>query len=126
MVDLICLREGFAENAQELFALGYMGKVNLLLSSLSLVNAMYICRKYSYQDIVKSLTEITSFVDVIDMKGQSAVAALSSSWSDYEDAVQFYTALSCSSDCIVTRNEKDFALSTIPVYNIEHFLNLVM
>lgn len=48
LVDLICLREGFAENAQKLFALGYMGKLNLQLSSLSLVNAMYICRKYSY------------------------------------------------------------------------------
>ena len=41
---------------------------------------------------------------------------LSSNWKDYEDATQNQTALLSNADCIVTRNKKDFSLSSLPVY----------
>lgn len=42
-------------------------------------------------------------------------AALASSFDDYEDALQYYSALTENVDVIVTRNKKDFLLSKIPV-----------
>lgn len=41
LIDLICSREPFIEKAQLIFALGYSGKVNLLISALSFVNTIY-------------------------------------------------------------------------------------
>ena len=35
--------------------------------------------------------------------------------NDFEDALQYFSALQSGADCIVTRNKKDFLLSPIPV-----------
>ena len=42
-------------------------------------------------------------------------AALASSFEDYEDALQYYSALTRNVDVIVTRNKKDFTSANIPV-----------
>ena len=47
---------------------------------------------------------------------------LNSGWKDYEDATQHRSAIDENSDCIVTRNKKDFKASTIPVMTAMEFL----
>lgn len=44
---------------------------------------------------------------------------------DFEDCVQYYSALSGEMDCIVTRNKKDFENSDIPIYTSSEFLDLL-
>ena len=48
--------------------------------------------------------------------------ALASSFVDYEDALQYYSALSKNVDVIVTRNIKDFQYSKIPVLTPDEYL----
>ena len=126
LIDLVCLREPFAEQAQKLFALGYIGKLSLITSALSFVNTIYIGRKYNYVDVREKLNEISQFVHVADLKGDTAIWALSCPWKDYEDATQSQSAVIESADCIVTRNKKDFLLSPIPVYTIEELWKQLM
>ena len=40
LIDLLCERESFVQSARMLFAYGYAGRLALVLSSLSLVNAV--------------------------------------------------------------------------------------
>ena len=40
--------------------------------------------------------------------------ALSSDFSDFEDAIQYYTALDNKLEIIITRNKKDFKKSKLP------------
>lgn len=124
LIDLVCSREGFVENAQHLFALGYMRSITLMLSSLSFVNTVYVARKYGYSEVSKALKKISSFVDIVDLKGSAVIDALSSDWKDYEDAVQYQSSVLSSAECIVTRNKKDFSLSSIPVYTVEEFMKI--
>ena len=49
--------------------------------------------------------------------------ALASAFDDYEDALQYYSALNKKVDVIVTRNKKDFAHSKLPVLSPDEFLN---
>ena len=44
---------------------------------------------------------------------------------DYEDATQNATALKAEADCIVTRNQKDFSESSLPVYAPAELLELL-
>ena len=46
-------------------------------------------------------------------------------WKDYEDAVQYMSAIKENADCIVIRNKKDFGKSVIPVYTIEELMSLM-
>ena len=124
LIDLVCAREPFFNDAKSLFALGYRDDVDLSISALSFVNTMYIGRKYQLtkEQLIHSLTIIADFVDVLDLRGRDVVDMLASGWKDYEDATQHAGALLANADCIVTRNKKDFLMATIPVYTIEEFL----
>ena len=125
LIDLLCERESFVQSARMLFAYGYSGRLTLVLSSLSLVNAVYIARKYGYIDVRERLDDITEFVEVVDLRKEVAKRALTCEWKDYEDAVQYMSAIKDNADCIVTRNKKDFWKSVIPVYTIEELMSLM-
>lgn len=125
LLDLLCEREPFVQNARMLFAYGYAGRMSLVLSSLSLVNAVYISKKYGYIDTRERLADITEFVRVVDLHEDVVREALACDWKDYEDAVQHMSAIKEKVDCIVTRNKKDFMQSIIPVYTIDELMSLM-
>ena len=93
LLDFLCEREPFVQNARMLFAYGYAGRMSLVLSSLSLVNAVYISKKYGYVDARERLADITEFVRVVDLHEDVAREALVCDWKDYEDAVQYMSAI---------------------------------
>ena len=124
LIDYVCQRNEFADAANRLVALGYMGKVKLQTSALSYVTAMYVAHKYCRDNVRNALVAISQFIDVLDLKSSTVVEMLSSEWKDYEDAAQNATAMKAQADCIVTRNKKDFAKSSLPVLTSEELLKL--
>ena len=48
--------------------------------------------------------------------------AIMAKMPDFEDAIQFFSALSIDADCIITRNVKDFPADILPVFTPEAFL----
>ncbi len=127
LIDLVCSREEFLSDAQSLFSLGYAGKIQLSLSALSFINAVYISRKYRFpiQAVKQSLLSIASFTEITGLTGDVVTWALSCDWNDYEDATQYKSAISINADCIVTRNKKDYQNSDIPVYTPNEFLTMI-
>lgn len=123
LVDFVCRRDVFFEPAKALFAIGYIGKVKLVISSLSVLNAVYIGRKYGSTQIKEKLKSLSHFVEIVDLASDIVISELTSNWKDYEDAVQHRSAIKINADCIVTRNKPDFSLSSIPVYTVEEFLD---
>ena len=47
---------------------------------------------------------------------------LASQFKDFEDAMQYYTAVKAKADVIITRNGKDFAVSKLPVMTAAEYL----
>ena len=124
LVDLVLSREEWLADAQHIFALGYVGDIQLVVSALSFVNTVYLAKKYKYpSDKVHGILRlIADFVEVADLRGKSVVDMLNSKWKDYEDATQYCSAIDENADCIVTRNKKDFQNSEIPVFTVAEFL----
>ena len=127
LVDLVLSRQEFLPNAQRVFAIGYAGEVQLVVSALSFVNTVYLGRKYKFpmDDVLSKLRMIADFVDVADLSGQNVVDMLTSGWRDYEDATQYRSAIDEQADCIVTRNKKDFKAGTLPVLSPVEFFNKI-
>ena len=48
--------------------------------------------------------------------------ALSSQFDDFEDALQYYSAIQAKADMIITRNGKDFKHSKLPVMTAGEYL----
>jgi predicted nucleic acid-binding protein len=127
LVDLVLSRQEFLPDAQRVFAIGYAGEAQLVVSALSFVNTVYLGRKYKFpmDDVLSKLRMIADFVDVADLSGQNVVDMLNSGWRDYEDATQHRSAIDEQADCIVTRNKKDFKASTLPVLTPLEFFNRI-
>ena len=127
LVDLVLSRQEFLSDAQRVFALGYSGEAQLMVSALSFVNTVYLGRKYKYpmDEVYTKLRMIADFVDVADLRGGNVIDMLSSGWKDYEDATQHRSAIDEQADCIVTRNKKDFKASTIEVLTPVEFFDRI-
>ena len=125
LIDYVCQRKDFADAANCLVALGYIGKVKLQVSALSYVTAMFVAHKYGHDNVKNALSAVSQFVEVLDLQATIVVETLSSDWKDYEDATQNATALKAEADCIVTRNKKDFSESSLPVYTPAELLELL-
>ena len=51
--------------------------------------------------------------------------SLASTFKDFEDAVQYYSALHVKADCLITRNKSDYRTDRLPVMTPEEFLALI-
>ena len=67
----------------------------------------------------KVISELCELDELIIEKG------LNSDFSDFEDSLQYFSALRTECDIIITRNGKDFKKSIIPVMTPDEFLNSI-
>jgi len=123
IIDLLLNREG-ADDAAALLDGAERGEYKLSLCALSYTNIYYSLRKYlSHEERINCLTQISEVLLSAPVDNNVVTAALHSGWSDFEDAVQYCAAVSVGiTDGIVTRNEKDFILSEIPIVNPIEFM----
>lgn len=61
----------------------------------------------------------------MDLSAEAVLQTLRSDWDDYEDELQYRSALMLEADCIVTRNKKDFEKAVIPVYTADEFMQIL-
>ena len=93
------------------------------VAGITPINVCYIVRKIKGADVAREAVDLlisTLHVCVIDQ--QVLQAALAIPMTDYEDAVQVAAAVKLQLDAVVTRNTKDYANATIPVFSPADFL----
>lgn len=125
VLDLLGKRIEFYREAQELFTLSDHGKIHLCVSSLTIANTHYILsRQLKVADARKVLRQFKVLVDVLPLHDKILELSLDSSFKDFEDAIQYYSALEGKANKIITRNKKDFKSASIPVLTAREYLLL--
>lgn len=123
-IDLLAKRDDFYKEAQDLFTLADYKKVKLYVSSLTFANIHYLLAKVHGRDNArKILIQFKVLVEVLPLDDKIIELALSSDFNDFEDAIQYYTALENGLNIIVTRNKKDFKTAKLPVLTANEFLS---
>lgn len=123
VIDYLSKREPFGEEAYALFQ--SRKEWQLCVSALSFTTIYYVLRKgKDHQSLLVLLGGLCQLVEILPTDDRTIVGAISSGFSDFEDAVQYYTALSSQVDIIITRNVKDYICSSIPVMTPTEFLSL--
>ena len=116
LLDLLARREPYYLEAARLFSMADKKKLALTISSLSIVNTHYILRKQkSESEVRKVLHNLKILVKILPLDERICTLALNSDFSDFEDAIQYYTAIEHGQEIIVTRNVSDYKTSTLPV-----------
>ncbi len=123
MIDIIDMREPFYTDAAKLIVLAETKQVEITASSLSFVNTFYVLVKTHPKDVLKEVLKKFRIVcNVAAIDEMNIDKSLYSSFNDFEDAVQYYSAVHCKSDIFITRNKKDFKVSEIPIMTPSEFL----
>ncbi|MDR1150461.1 MAG: PIN domain-containing protein [Clostridiales bacterium] len=101
------------------------GKYEGYTSSIIFTNTYYIQRKLKNHDTaINFLKKLRLVLNVLNVNDKIIQKALESGFSDFEDAVQYYTAIENKIDFIVTRNVKDYKKSTIKVLRPSQYLKI--
>lgn len=122
-MDLLEKREEFYQEAQELFTLSDKKNVRLYISALTLANVHFLLFKHLKMEARKVLAKFKVLVEVLAVDDKILDLALTSDQKDFEDAIQYYTAIENDMDILITRNKKDFKNLDLPVLNAKEFLN---
>ncbi|RCH55547.1 hypothetical protein DJ568_06555 [Mucilaginibacter hurinus] len=121
ILDTLLIREPHFSSSVAIMVLA--DKHKCCTSVHGLLNVHYFTKKkFGEQQARKAIEVLSTKLTVIAETKEFIDKALLSAISDFEDAVQFYSAKSVGADAIITRNLQDYKQSTIPVYTPNQFL----
>ena len=114
ILDVLCKREGFFEDADKNFKLCEVKKIEGYISALSMSNLVYIMRKELDAEKIKEVLQQLSLIfKITDLKADDLKKAADMNFKDYEDALQSVCAVRLKANYIITRNIKDFTYSKV-------------
>lgn len=125
VIELLAKRAEFYEEAAELFSLADKKEVGLAISSLTFANTNYVLSTFKSANQAREiLRKFKVLVEILNLDDKITELALSDDdFPDFEDGLQYYTAMENQMDAIITRNKKDFRHSKIPVFTAREFLS---
>jgi predicted nucleic acid-binding protein len=122
-LDLLSERLPHYAHAAQLFTLADKGKLLIHVSSLSFSNLnCLLSRHYSQKDARRILNKFKIIVNVLSVDDKIIDLSLNSEFKDFEDAIQYYTAIENNISTLITRNLKDYKHANITVMTAEDFL----
>lgn len=127
IIDALQSRVPFAEDAQKIFLYSANMRFEGYITAKSVADIYYLTHRLTHSDVEtrKILSKLFTLFHLLDTTSLDCRKAISSGMTDYEDAIMVETAIRSEMDCIVTRNVKDYAKSSVKVYEPSAFLNLL-
>jgi len=123
ILDLLSERIPHFHFSAVLFTFAEMKKIELYTTPLIMANTFYILRKQLGNDEAKkALRKLRILINIIDSAESIIDKALNSTFNDFEDAIQYYTALENGIKIILTRNLRDYKNADIIIQTPESFL----
>ncbi len=109
LLDVIAARPEFYTDSAAIWTLAERKQIVGLVAGVSFTNIYYIVRRLSSKR--KAMTAMRSMLSVFTPIGSNRSVieqAVAAKFKDFEDAVQYFSALESAVDVIITRNISDF------------------
>ena len=127
VLDLLAKREPFYKSAAQVFSLADKHKLKLTVSSLTFANTNYVlARLKSAKEAREILRKFKILVKILSLNEKIVDLALNDEdFKDFEDGLQYYTAIENNQDFIITRDLRDFKQAKIPVMTANDYLSML-
>ena len=124
ILDLLTEREPHFDAVVNLFIKIQNKKVRAFTSPVVIANVFYIMARHTNKEkALRALIKIKALITVLACGDDEIELALSSDFTDFEDSIQYYTALNHKIDFIITRNVKDYKNANMNVVTPFEYIN---
>jgi predicted nucleic acid-binding protein len=126
VIDFLADRKPFSFYAAKLFNFAVLGRAKIYISAVSYNNIYFILRQFKTgKETIQLLSALSEMIEITDTTKSIIQKSLHSDFKDFEDAIQYHSALSVNKiDFIVTRNTKDFKKSILSIMTSEEAVSL--
>lgn len=103
-------------------------KIRVCVSALSVVTANFICveRCKMRLDVYRRKMDfLRNVIDICSVDSSDIYSSYDANWKDFEDGVQYFSAIRTKVDYLVTRNVKDFEESDTKVISTDQACELL-
>ncbi len=123
IVDVALERQPFLSNSETVLSLVEQEQIEGYISASSFGDLFYIIRREKGKDLtLEFLREIATFCQVATVNQAVISMALATNFKDFEDAILYGAAVLNNLDAIVTRNQKDFPVTTPRILTPEQLI----
>lgn len=113
IVDVALDREPFSAESDRILTFVEEGQIQGYVSASTFSDLYYIIRRDKGRDwTLEFLRQLAIFCQVATVDNSVISMALTCNFKDFEDAIQYSTAAINRIDAIVTRNPRDFPVTT--------------
>lgn len=123
ILDLLAEREPHYIFAAKLFTLVDLQKITAFTSPIVFANLHYLLKKKtSNSSALKNLRKLKTLINILPVDERVIEQSLNSEFNDFEDAIQYFTAVNNGITLLITRNKADYKKSKISIADAEEFL----
>lgn len=127
VLDLLMDRMPFSDSAVGLFSKVEDGTIIGYLCATTITTVYYLAAKtLGAPRAREEIGKLLNLFEVAPVNRHVLESALVADFNDFEDAVIHEAACHVGAEAIVTRNQKDFKKSRIPVYSSEDMAKIVV
>jgi predicted nucleic acid-binding protein len=123
IVDVALVREPFWDTSEQVLSLIEQGQIEGYISASTFSDLYYIIRRARGRDwTLTYLKQLVVFCQVATVNQAVITMALTLNFRDFEDAIQYSTAVLNQLDAIITRNPQDFPVVTPQILTPEQLI----
>jgi predicted nucleic acid-binding protein len=124
LLDFYFDRVPFSNHTARVLNLCKENLIQGFTTPLIIANTYYLLRKTAkHEFVIDKLNQLLNIIDIIEMNKNVVLKSLNSSFKDFEDALQNFSAVENGNiQVILTRNVKDFKRSELAILTPESYL----
>lgn len=123
IVDIALERQPYITNSETVLAFVEQGQIEGYISASTISDLYYLIRKQKGRDLtIEFLRQIVTFCQIATVNQAVITMALTANFRDFEDAIQYSTAVLNQLDAIITRNPQDFPVITPRILTPEQLI----
>ena len=123
LLDVFARRKPFYADSAQVWTLAETAQITGFASVLSLPNLFYLLRRAKGPKAARQAIGILRDIfTLVPLDAQITNQAIDADIGDFEDAIQFFSALRAGAAILITRNPKDFPTPDVAVQTPAEFL----
>jgi predicted nucleic acid-binding protein len=123
IIDNALEREPFWNASEQVLSLIEKGTIAGYISASTFSDLYYIIRKARGRDwTLTYLKQLITFCQIATVNQAAIIMAFTTNFKDFEDSIQYSTAVVNKLDAIITRNPQDFPIITPRIITPEQLI----